>query len=713
MDGYLRMGAAPQLNKADNGRIVDVRVNLSNSEFLPGKFPATILKHFIGMAPRAQVPSAASYDEKLTPTILDRAMRGSNVTMYALPLAVPIGYGKKWIEGFASDPEVQDQVEEEYGTEYKEWVRAVVSALDHQAEIAAVYKRVMDAEALSVHLGDKVTEADLHLDLPTVNISFFTRTLHPEDYEERRQLLGPYETAPDAAAPAAAASGTNLSETAVNKLATAMTTKEDRREAEKLKDGIVSTKAFFIAGVLDVKEGEITSLALPTITEAYKGALKQGTIQERARRLKRMLDTNNRARPAGSTSAIFRDMAAHDPTLVKVLVTGEFAQAPITDINAKAKEFNIAACLPHLQDLVDRLREEQVNEEFDQSMGHEDSAGSKRKFIVVSLDNLSFESLKSMFANFESIGQTMFVCDVPGMKPFVVIYAGEMLAFLIKESTKKWFVSKNTAETQGNFIFFVLQRFDEFLCMMSAAGEDFTNHDAIEDENVAGIDTEKFAEATLAIADAIKDLKKMVSRGTRVKDAPDFVGPPPSKKATPPRAITAPVVAPAPAPAGRAGRTGAQPPKGGSPSTLMSRLSPYAADFQPAPSAGRGWNAGSAWGRNDSSSAWNRKKEFNAEESKKKGDLVVKQGFNRPLATNLHRIYCGPYMSIGQYCGNPDCKLTHRGFDRWPDDHKDRQIAHVEANQDKVLFNVATVKKLPPNKKHLLGTRNGPVSGEN
>ena len=709
-DGYLRIAAAPEPKKAANGCIIDLRVNFSNDEFLPGKLPAMALKHFVGMAPRAQVPSAASYHRKLSTAILDRAMSGASVTMYALPVAVPIGYGKKWIEGIASDPGVQDEVEEEYGPEYKEWVRAVVSALDNQAAIADVYKRVKDAGAFAEHLGDKVTEDQLHLDEPAVAISVFTRTLQPDDYEERRQLLGPYGADASAAAPAPAVSTTSLSEAAVTKLATAMTTKDDRREAEKLHDGLVSTKAFFIAGTIDVKEGEIAALAIATMTEAFKGALSKATITERARKLKRMLDTNNRARPQGSTSAIFRDMANHDPNLVKVLVTGEFAQSPMTDINAKVKEFNIAGCLPHLQELIERLREEQVSEEFDHSVGHEGkgSAGSKRKYIVVSLDNLSYDSLKSMFANFEAIGQTMFVCDVPGKKPFVVMYAGEMLTFLLKEATRTWFVSKNSTETQGNFIFYVLQRFDEFLCKISVAGEDFTNHDAIEADDVASVDKEKFSEATEAIADDIKELKKMISRGNRIKDAPDFVGPPPSK-----RAATAALVAQKSAPAAQTKRVTVQSPKDGTPPTLMARLSPYAGEYQSGRSGGRGWNSSSPWGRNNSSSTWNKKREFNAEESKKKGDLIVKQEFNRPLANNLHKIYCAPYMTVGKYCGNLECDLKHRPFDRWQTDHQERQMAHVEANRDKILFNVATVKRLPPNKKHLLGTRDGPVSGEN
>ena len=119
----------------------------------------------------------------------------------------------------------------------------------------------------------------------------------------------------------------------------------------------------------------------------------------------------------------------------------------MTDINAKVKEFNIASCLPHLKEIIARMRAEPVSEEFDQSVGHDggDITGSKRKFIVVSLDNLLYDSLKSMFTNFKSIGQTMFVCDTPGLKPIVFVYTGEMLDFLLKEATKTSLSSKQYA----------------------------------------------------------------------------------------------------------------------------------------------------------------------------------------------------------------------------------------------------------------------------
>ena len=623
-------------------------------------------------------------------------MRGVNVAIFALPIAVPIGFGKQWIEGLASDPGVQDQIEQEYGVEYKNWLRALVSALDNQNDIAAVYQRVKAANAVTEHLGNRIEEAQLHLGEPIVSITFLTKTLHATEYEERRQFLGPYKTAAIAPASAAAGGGT-LTQTAVDKLATAMTTKEERREAEKLQDGLVSTRAFFLAGVIDIKKGEITSLALPTMTQAYKHALKRTTIAERARGLKRMLDTNNRKRPAGSTNAVFRDMPNHDVNLVKVLVTGDFAQVPISDINAKAKEFTIAACLPHLQELINRLTEEQVDEGFDESMGHDGAveAGSKRKFIAVSVDNLSYDSLKSMFANFESLAQTMFVCDTPGIKPIAVVFAGEVLSFLLREDTKRWFTSKNTAESQVYFIFFVLQRFDEFLCKMAAAGEDYQNHEAIAADNVAGIDKENFSDAVEAMAETMKELKKLVSRGQRVKEAPDFLSTQPPKKLTD-RSPTS------------HSALGSQ--------GLFAKGSgsgkPSAPPIAPAPSNARGWNAGSGWGKVDSASAWSKKREFSAEESKKRGDLFVKDGFDRPLANGLHRVYCAPFLVKGQYCGDPNCSLKHRPIERWPEADKIKQLGHVESNRDKILFNVATVKTLPPEKKHLLGDENGPVSGE-
>jgi len=127
-DGYIRMAAIPQIIKADDDSISEIRVNLSNTEFLPGKLPPTVLKHFVSMAPKTSVPAASHRHKKLTTALLNGAMAGRDVMLFALPIAVPIRYGATWIEGFANDPGVQDRLEHEYGAHYKAWAKAIVSA---------------------------------------------------------------------------------------------------------------------------------------------------------------------------------------------------------------------------------------------------------------------------------------------------------------------------------------------------------------------------------------------------------------------------------------------------------------------------------------------------------------------------------------------------------------------------------------------------------
>ncbi len=72
-------------------------------------------------------------------------------------------------------------------------------------------------------------------------------------------------------------------------------------------------------------------------------------------------------------------------------------------------------------------------------MSHDEdnNAGSKQKFIMISIINLIYDYLKNMFANFKAIGHTIFICDVPSQKPSVIVYAGEMLDFLLCDSTRK------------------------------------------------------------------------------------------------------------------------------------------------------------------------------------------------------------------------------------------------------------------------------------
>ena len=77
-----------------------------------------------------------------------------------------------------------------------------------------------------------------------------------------------------------------------------------------------------MAGDFDTGTGKIKSLALPTYTAAMLAAQRKTTVAERTSTLKRMLDTNNKLRPANSTRAIFRDMPDHDRMLATAIVKG-------------------------------------------------------------------------------------------------------------------------------------------------------------------------------------------------------------------------------------------------------------------------------------------------------------------------------------------------------------------------------------------------------
>ena len=95
-----------------------------------------------------------------------------------------------------------------------------------------------------------------------------------------------------------------------NEIATALASKEDRRQIEQSSSGDANNRGVLMAGVYDKKTGDIESLAFAEATEALKLAQKKTTVGERAFCIKRILDTNNKKRPPNSTRALFRALAA-------------------------------------------------------------------------------------------------------------------------------------------------------------------------------------------------------------------------------------------------------------------------------------------------------------------------------------------------------------------------------------------------------------------
>ena len=84
-----------------------------------------------------------------------------------------------------------------------------------------------------------------------------------------------------------------------------------------------------------------------------------------------------------------------------------------------------------------------------------------------------------MFANFISDGMAMYVCIMPGSKPFVIMYIEALINFILEGKAIKWFKAKNTAAQQREFILYLGEISDKFLCGMVQASKDYENNLAI------------------------------------------------------------------------------------------------------------------------------------------------------------------------------------------------------------------------------------------
>ena len=89
------------------------------------------------------------------------------------------------------------------------------------------------------------------------------------------------------------------------------------------------------------------------------------------------------------------------------------------------------------------------------------------------------------------------------------------------------------------------------------------------------------------------------------------------------------------------------------------------------------------------------------EEGKKKGTLIVRNGFKNFLAPSLNRGHCPPFHVLGHTCIG-ECTKRHAPMARWSRADKDAQITHVERNKDHILFHASFSCFLPDEKKYLI-----------
>ncbi len=88
-------------------------------------------------------------------------------------------------------------------------------------------------------------------------------------------------------------------------------------------------------------------------------------------------------------------------SLIKTNIMRKYVPTPIKNICDKAKQFNIAAFLPHLWELLDKLHDKQVKERFNRSTGNK-LCNKKHKIIAIRTKKF-LEQLQAMFGNFFSI----------------------------------------------------------------------------------------------------------------------------------------------------------------------------------------------------------------------------------------------------------------------------------------------------------------------
>ena len=169
--------------------------------------------------------------------------------------------------------------------------------MDNFDLIAQVYGRVQDANAEQRYIGIAATQDTIHEGAPTVTMmNVNSGAAYADDYATIRQRMGPYKPDPVAVAAYNSNVGVGAFERISSNIASAITDKEDRKDAARMKTGEINNLSYFIAGDIDLDSGKINSVILPERTQGHIDAMAKPK-EEMIAALRRMFNTNNQARP--------------------------------------------------------------------------------------------------------------------------------------------------------------------------------------------------------------------------------------------------------------------------------------------------------------------------------------------------------------------------------------------------------------------------------
>lgn len=258
-----------------------------------------------------------------------------------------------------------------------------------------------------------------------------------------------------------------------------------------------------MAGDFNPRTGKFRP-AFPVKSAALTKATRATTKNERLKALKRVADTNNRARPENSVMATHRDMAEHDTSLLEAIMLGNWAQTILRDISDKHKRANFLCFFPLLAKLKEQLDQEDAEGFWDDERA--------RSWIVVETSNFSVETLKSALANFVSLGEAFFVSTDGATLSKAIHYAQEYFRLLIEQDTKTWLRDDLSVQDGLAFVDFCLGSFDKFLVGMAIAGEDFQTSNAVAEEKLDEVQAGQYEKALRNIEEDLEEIRTAIRR---------------------------------------------------------------------------------------------------------------------------------------------------------------------------------------------------------
>ena len=118
------------------------------------------------------------------------------MTLFALPMSVLGGYRKDFVKEPATDRDIVNLIEEEYGADIKIWMQTMIKAANHYTAISQILHKIDEDDTVTLRtlLGGAPYD-NLNVmaksQFPLSYVTPLTASAHPDSVAERRALLGP------------------------------------------------------------------------------------------------------------------------------------------------------------------------------------------------------------------------------------------------------------------------------------------------------------------------------------------------------------------------------------------------------------------------------------------------------------------------------------------------------------------------------------------